>query len=56
MGITKKIKNFENGSKVVVMPRSTNNRSVPHPRYKGRIGIVLERRGDSYVVEISLSK
>lgn len=56
MGITKKIKNFDNGSKVVVMPRSTSNRSVPHPRYKGRVGVVLERRGDSYVIEITLSK
>ena len=38
------------------MPRSTSNRSVPHPRYKGRVGVVIEKRGDAYVVEIAVSK
>ncbi len=56
MGLTKLIKNFENGSKVVIMPRSTRNRSVPHPRYRGRTAIVIGRRGDAYVVEMELSK
>lgn len=56
MGITKLIKNFEIGAKVVIMPRSTQNRSVPHPRYRGRTAIVIGRRGDSYVVEMELSK
>lgn len=56
MGITKRIKKFENGAKVTIMPRSTSNRSVPHPRYKGRTGVVVEKRGDSYVVEMELSK
>ncbi|HUB92622.1 MAG TPA: hypothetical protein VL945_01540 [Candidatus Saccharimonadales bacterium] len=56
MGISKMLNSFENGSKVIIMPRSTHNRSVPHPRYKGRTAIVLERRGDAYVVEMELSK
>ncbi|MDE1860980.1 MAG: hypothetical protein KGH72_04675 [Candidatus Micrarchaeota archaeon] len=29
---------------------------MPHPRYKGRVGTVIERRGDSYVVQVAVSK
>ncbi|MGC8479719.1 MAG: hypothetical protein ACP5M9_03570 [Candidatus Micrarchaeia archaeon] len=55
LGITKLIKNLEIGSKVVISQKS-NFRNIPHPRYKGRIGTVIERRGDSYVVEFPVSK
>lgn len=56
MGISKMLKHFEIGSKVIIMPRSTYNRSVPHPRYKGRTAVVLGKRGDAYVVEMELGK
>ncbi len=55
MGLSKIVRSFEIGTKVVVMPRSTF-RNIPHPRYRGRIGIVVEKRGDAYVVEMQLSK
>ena len=55
MGISKRIKRLEIGSKVVIMPKG-NFRNIPHPRYKGRVGTVLERRGDAYVIEIYVSK
>jgi large subunit ribosomal protein L21e len=55
LGITKLINNFELNDKVVIMPRS-NVKNIPHPRYKGRVGIVTEKRGDAYMVEIMVSK
>ncbi len=55
LGISKKIKHFENGDSVVIMPKG-NFRNIPHPRYRGRIATVVEKRGDSYVVEIMVSK
>ena len=55
LGLTNRIKNFEIGAKVVVLPKG-NRRDIPHPRYKGRTGIVLEKRGGAYVVEINVSK
>jgi len=55
LGITALIKNFKEGDKVVIMPKS-NMRNIPHPRYKGRVGIVTERRGDAYLVEFYVSK
>ncbi len=55
LGIPRLIKRIEVGSKVVISQKS-NFRNIPHPRYKGRIGTVIEKRGDSYVVEFAVSK
>ena len=54
-GITKRIKNFKVGDKVAVIPKG-NFRNIPHPRYRGRIGIVMAKRGGAYVVEVELSR
>jgi hypothetical protein len=32
-----------------------NFRNIPHPRYRGRVGTVVEKRGFAYVVEIPVS-
>lgn len=55
LGISKLLKEFKVGDKVVIMPKS-NFKNIPHPRYKGRTGKVIEKRGDAYVVEIFVSK
>jgi large subunit ribosomal protein L21e len=55
LGISKLIKDIEVGSKVVIVPKS-NFRNIPHPRYKGRTGTVIEKRGDAYVVQVYVSK
>jgi len=55
LGISKLIKEFEVGSKVVIIPKGNFN-NIPHPRYKGRIGVVTEKRGDAYVVVVHTSK
>lgn len=48
----KVIREFSVGDKVVVMvePSSSSN---PAPRYHGKAGRIIERRGEAYVVEIS---
>ncbi|MCL5428078.1 MAG: hypothetical protein M1321_02755 [Candidatus Marsarchaeota archaeon] len=55
LGISRRIKRFEKGDRVVVIPKG-NFRNIPHPRYRGRIATVVEKRGDSYVVEMMVSK
>ncbi len=55
LGITELIKNFTIGDKVIIMPKG-NFKNIPHPRYKGRIGTVVERRGGAYVVKFDVSK
>ncbi len=54
LGITQLIKHFENGDKVAIVPKG-GSRDIPHPRYRGKIGVVREKRGNAYVVEIDVS-
>ncbi|ASI13486.1 50S ribosomal protein L21e [Candidatus Mancarchaeum acidiphilum] len=53
LSIADKIKTFEIGDKVAIVPKS-NYRDSPHPRYKGRIGEVIEKRGSAYVVRVRI--
>ncbi len=55
LGITKLIKDFKVGDRVIIMPKS-NFKNIPHPRYKGKVGTVTEKRGSAYIVEIHTSK
>ncbi|MDE1824785.1 MAG: 50S ribosomal protein L21e [Candidatus Micrarchaeota archaeon] len=55
LGLTTLIKNFSVGDKVAIVPKGSF-RDIPHPRYRGRIGEIIEKRGDAYVVEVSVSK
>ncbi len=55
LGITKLIKDFKVDDRVIIVPKG-NFKNIPHPRYKGRVGVVTEKRGDSYVVEVHTSK
>ncbi len=55
LGISRHIKKLEIGSRVVISPKG-NLSNIPHPRYRGRVGTVLEKRGSAYVVEINVSK
>lgn len=40
---------------VAIIPKG-NFRNIPHPRYRGKIGKVIERRGSAYVVELKIMK
>ncbi|MGB9732473.1 MAG: 50S ribosomal protein L21e [Candidatus Micrarchaeia archaeon] len=55
LGITKLIKNFKVGDKVAIVQKG-NFRNIPHPRYRGKVGVVIEKRGSSYVVEVPVSR
>jgi large subunit ribosomal protein L21e len=45
------VKTFELGSRVIISPRVRFS-GMPHPRYRGRSGIISEKRGNAYVVAI----
>lgn len=45
------IKEFDVGEKVAVVPKGTF-RDIPHPRYRGKIGTVLGKRGSAYVIKV----
>lgn len=50
--ITDRLKTFDVGEKAVVKIESSSQRGVPHPRYYGVLGRVVEKRGKCYVVQI----
>ena len=50
--ITKFMRSFETGQQVVIYQEPSSQKGMPFPRYKGRVGTVVGRRGKSYLVEI----
>lgn len=45
------IKEFKVGDKVAIVPKGSF-RDIPHPRYRGKIGTVTEKRGAAYIVRV----
>ncbi len=54
LGITKLIKNFNIGDRVAIVQKGSF-KDIPHPRYRGRVGTITEKRGGAYVVELMVS-
>ena len=54
LAISQLTKDLKVGDRVVILPKG-NFRDIPHPRYRGRVGVVTEKRGGAYVVRIKLS-
>ncbi len=50
--ITKFLQEFRKGQKVIILPEPSSHRGMPHPRFKGKSGKIIEKRGRSYLVEI----
>jgi len=49
--ITKFLREFSIGDQVVICPEPSSHKGMPFPRFKGKIGKVVEKRGRSYIVE-----
>ena len=50
--ITKFLQEFKNDQAVVILQEPASQRGMPHPRFKGKMGKVIGRRGKSYIVQI----
>jgi large subunit ribosomal protein L21e len=50
--LTKFLYEYENGASVIVKIDSSQQKTLPHRRFHGKIGKVLERRGRGYLVEV----
>jgi large subunit ribosomal protein L21e len=49
--ITKFLRTFKSGEKVVLYPEPSSQKGMPFLRYKGRVGTIAGKRGNSYIVE-----
>lgn len=50
--ITKFLQEFEIGEKVIILQEPSSQKGMPHLRFKGKVGKVIDKRGKSYIVEI----
>ena len=48
------MKRFKIDQRVVIKQDPSSHKGMPHPRFKGMIGVVKEKRGEAYVVGIKL--
>jgi large subunit ribosomal protein L21e len=44
---------YEPGSQVIIKMDSSVQKSLPHKRFHGKIGTVVEKRGRGYVVSVA---
>ncbi|MHA1743107.1 MAG: 50S ribosomal protein L21e [Candidatus Heimdallarchaeota archaeon] len=51
--ITKFLQEFSLNQRVVIALEPSSHKGMPHPRFKGKIGKIIGKRGKSYIVEIS---
>ncbi len=49
--VTRYLRTFEVGEKVLVRIEPSSPHGQPHPRYQGRIGTILGRQGRAYRLE-----
>jgi len=52
LNIGKLLVEHEVGSKVIIKIDSSVQKSIPHRRFHGKIGTVLDKRGRGYVVSV----
>ncbi len=50
--ISKLLQEYMPGSHVIIKMDSSVQKSLPHKRYHGKIGTILDKRGRGYVVSV----
>jgi large subunit ribosomal protein L21e len=50
--ITRFLQDFDIGQNVVITLEPSSHKGMPFPRFKGKMGKIVEKRGRSYVVKI----
>ncbi len=50
--ITRFLQDFDIGQNVVIILEPSSHKGMPFPRFKGKMGKIVEKRGRSYVVKI----
>jgi|Deesub1362A_J573_1020465.scaffolds.fasta_scaffold00109_24 large subunit ribosomal protein L21e len=51
--VTRMIREFNIGDKVHIVIEPSVQKGQPHPRFHGKTGTIVEKRGKSYLVEVS---
>ena len=54
--ITKYLQEFKVGSKIVIRPDPSSHKGMPFKRFFGRTGVVIDKKGKSYIIKIKDGK
>ena len=54
--VTKYLQEFEVGSRVVIKPDPSSHKGMPFKRFFGRTGVVIDKKGKSYIIKIKDGK
>lgn len=52
-GLSKILREYTLGEKVVVKIDPSIHKGMPHRRYHGRIGVIAEKKGQAYIVNVT---
>jgi large subunit ribosomal protein L21e len=52
-GLSKVLREYEADEKVVIKLNPSVHKGMPHRRFHGKIGVIAEKRGRSYVVNVA---
>ncbi len=55
-GLTRVLHEYEPAEKVVIKLDPSVHKGMPHRRFHGRIGVIAEKRGRSYVINVAEGK
>jgi large subunit ribosomal protein L21e len=56
IGLSRLLAEYEVGDKVVINIDSGVHKGMPHKRFQGKVGTIVERRGKAYVLDIPQRK
>jgi len=54
IGLNRLLQPYKAGDRVIVKVEPSIHKGMPHKRFHGRVGVVKERRGRSYVVTVAM--
>jgi large subunit ribosomal protein L21e len=54
--VTRFLQEFDIGEKANIVIESSSQKGQPHHRYHGRVGTIIRKQGESYVVRVEEEK
>ena len=56
IGLSKLLHDYQPGEKVLIKINSTIQKGMPHRRFHGKIGVILDKKGRAYAVNVAQGK
>ena len=53
LGLSRLLRTFEPGEKVVIKIDPSVHKGMPHRRYQGNVGVIVSKRGRAYEINVT---